>query len=496
MNKKVTLLTIALALGASATFAQSNHKSFEEFRSGIKSNFNAFRKTILDNYADFLDGEWHPYKSLNGELRDRTPKPSEAPQVPGTPKALPSTPPVAPVTPPSPVTPVAPVVPAATPSPVTPPAPTTPAGDSGFAFSWYNIPTQLPAVEYHISHRLSEPADFARQWRELDGAHVADRVLPGIRNAVKELGLNDYLTYKYIESYINARFPEATSSSRMAAVHYLLANMGYDARIAVTSSGVPLLLLPCQQTMYARNYLTIGDGKYYIFAPEDYDMSRLGSERILTCNLPAEAAKAAKFDLVLGQLNIPVAEHPFDLNYGDLHLTGSVNANLIPILYKYPQMPVSDYARSNIEPQLRNDLVRQVRQQLGQMNSDDAVEALLTFMHGAFEYATDEENHGFEKPYFLEETLYYPKNDCEDRAIFYTWLVWNALGHEAQLISFPGHEAAAVHLNRPLNGASYVDDNTVYYISDPTYIGSRTGMVMPVYNGTSPRIDYTYKNDK
>lgn len=63
--------------------------------------------------------------------------------------------------------------------------------------------------------------------------------------------------------------------------------------------------------------------------------------------------------------------------------------------------------------------------------------SLLQFVQSGFSYATDDAFHGFEKPYFLEENLFYPKNDCEDRAIFYTYLLWNALGVENQLLCFP-----------------------------------------------------------
>ena len=145
----------------------------------------------------------------------------------------------------------------------------------------------------------------------------------------------------------------------------------------------------------------------------------------------------------------------------------------MPVLYHYPQMPVSDFANSDVQPELRRKLIAQLRYN--------------------FEYATDEDNHGFEKPYFLEETLYYPKNDCEDRAIFYTYFLWNALGKEAQLISFPGHEAATVRLDNPVEGTCYDYEGATYYISDPTFIGSKTGMIMPPYKSTAPNIDYTFK---
>ena len=42
------------------------------------------------------------------------------------------------------------------------------------------------------------------------------------------------------------------------------------------------------------------------------------------------------------------------------------------------------------------------------------------------------------------------------------------------------------------DGTSYSFDGTVFYVSDPTFIGSHTGMVMPTYRGLEPKVDYTY----
>ena len=113
-------------------------------------------------------------------------------------------------------------------------------------------------------------------------------------------------------------------------------------------------------------------------------------------------------------------------------------------------------------------------------------------MQGSREYATDNAFHGFEKPNFLEETLFFNKCDCEDRAIMYGYLLWEVLGLHSQLLYFPGHESIAVALTEPIKGANYEDQGRTYYVSDPTYMGSVTGMCMPQYKDSAPRIDYTY----
>lgn len=102
---------------------------------------------------------------------------------------------------------------------------------------------------------------------------------------------------------------------------------------------------------------------------------------------------------------------------------------------------------------------------------------------------------GFEKPYFVEEILYYDKCDCEDRAIAFTWLLWNALGIPNQLIAYPMHESASVSLDADsgVSGYSYTVDGATYYSADPTYIGSKVGDVMPQFATVSPKVDKTYR---
>ena len=165
----------------------------------------------------------------------------------------------------------------------------------------------------------------------------------------------------------------------------------------------------------------------------------------------------------------------------------------MPLLYRYPQMPTADFARSSVLPDVRRDIVSQLKSQLAGMDEKTAVNTLLQFVQKGFEYSTDEDYHGFEKPYFLEETLFYPKNDCEDRAIFYTYLLWEVLGVPNQLICFPGHESASVALKESVKGSSYNHSGATFYISDPTYIGSVTGQCMPDYENTAPQIDFTYR---
>lgn len=545
MDIKKILLTGALIGGVSA-HAQAP-QSFQEFRQGILNDFQEFRKTILDHYADFLNGTWHEYEPLEPLKKPSAPKPMDVPDVkiskpstapvdlpkpvladlpeskvkpeeadepeekPKSPFDIPKT-----ITPPeagkevpptikvrpdlggSPVLAALPDIPRKVmPQEETPedeqeeiPAPQPEESRVGKdPVNFYGMEILVPQVNFKIMQSMGSAADFARNWKLLDEQDVADAALDALKPKMEHMGLNDYLAYEFLCAYMDSKFPGASSAPKMSAVHYLLSHMGYNARIALsTKTGDAVLLIPSQQSLYGKVYMTLGGERFYVMAPPGVNI--MGSP-IATCDLPKVASKGKKFDLRIKGLNLPMKEHRFDVEYGKLRLSGVVNENLMPIVYRYPQMDTADFAESELDSNLRKDLVNQVREQLGGMDLLAATNELLQFVQSGFSYATDDAFHGFEKPYFLEENLYYPKNDCEDRAIFYTYMLWNALGVENHLLFYPGHESASVSLPDQVSGTSYEHNGKKFYISDPTYVGSITGQCMPQFESTVPKIDLT-----
>ena len=460
MKKSLLLITLSFLTFGNDAVAEPP-ASFSEFRKGMLDDYNKFRKSVLDDYDRFLEAAWRDYEQFKGEDRYSTPKPKTAP--------------VKPVD----ITPVDQPVPApekpAKPKPWRkPPAPTPP-----------SQPTQPSPTS-----PTSPTQDYARQWREFADAD-AKSVIPALKELAEEHSFNDYLTFEMVRAYVNSRYSKADPTARVALQHYLLANMGYDVRIAVGDNTIPLLLVPFRQHVYARPFLKLDNHKYYVFQPEGMTLDP--ACRIATCQLPSDADLGAPVDLHLSGLNIPVKMKPFALSYNGIELKGEVNENIFPFLYRYPQMDMTDFAESTVNADLRADLVAQLKSQLEGLPRREAVDKLLQFTQSAFEYATDGDFHGFEKPYFLEEILYYPKCDCEDRSIFYTYMLWNVLGVENHLIAYPGHESAAVRLDEDIKGTSYDYDGARFYISDPTFIGSRSGMCMPSFVKTQPKIDHIYK---
>lgn len=490
MRSKKAILFLWAMTAVTSAVAQNN-SSFQDFRKNIFENYNNFRNSILENYDKFLENAWSEYNSIRGESSSPVPKPSAVPSVTEVPPASPQ------------LTDLPEAVPAHgmpktgedAPSAPTeiPPAPSAerPAAKP-FAFPFFGMEMQMPSIDFNIAKQLSGTREYAAQWRNLEKDGNARKLLPYVEELAGRYALNDYLKYELLSAYVHKRFANDHVTSRMSLLHYLLANMGYDVRIAVNGNGHPLILIPFRQDVYARPYLVLDNRKYYIFSDTDLDMGRPENTRISTCDLPSHIPAGAIMDLTLNGLNLPYEPYRYDIAFGGLRIQGEVNKNIFPVLFKYPQMPTGDFARSEVCPDVRRSIVEQLGPQLAGKPQNEAIDALLKFVQG-FDYATDEEYHGFEKPYFFEEMLYYAKCDCEDRAIFYTYLLWNVLGVENHLICYPGHESAAVHLSENIRGDAYDYEGRRFYISDPTYIGASTGMCMPMYVRESPQIDYIYK---
>ncbi|MDE6017810.1 MAG: hypothetical protein K2G85_03230 [Muribaculaceae bacterium] len=361
-----------------------------------------------------------------------------------------------------------------------------------FLFDYYGMEAFLPEIDFSISKTLSGPEQAGEHWQKMaaqEGGMETARQLFGL---ARQLGLNGYLTFRLAESYVNQKYKDSDANARMSAVHFLLSNMGYDARLIKLDNIFTVMMPFDQKVVYATMSQTIDGRKYTILYPEGYQPPRGQALKIMTCSLPASALGKTS-DLRLTGLDLPMKSKTFNITNGQLSLKGEVNENFGKLLHHYPQMPTGDFASSWVDQKLREDIVEQVKTQLGGLSEKEAVNRLMSLCHKGFNYSTDQDYHGFEKPYFFEENFIYDKNDCEDRAIFFSYLLWNALNLPCQLVQYPGHESATVAVNDDIEGYFYNTDDTKYYSADPTYIGSTVGMVMKAFRTASPTVDKQYK---
>ena len=357
-------------------------------------------------------------------------------------------------------------------------------------FEFFGMDAFIPEVDFDIEKRLESTNETGRHWKYMDGQKGGKETARQLFGLASQLGLNGYLTLRLTEAYVNQTFKNSNQKARMSAIHYLMSNMGYDIRLINFGDAFTVMMPFDQKIVYGVRNCTIDGRRYTIIIPDG--MENPNTVTLSTCQVPNDGLGQTS-DLRLTGLNLPMKGKPFEMTYNGLTIKGMANENIRQLLYHYPQMPMGDYASSWIDSDMRQDIVDQIKAQVGGMTDIQAINSLMSLCHYGFDYATDQANHGFEKPYFLEENFIYDKNDCEDRAIFFSYLVWNALGLPCQLIQYPGHESVAVAVNSDVNGYFYNTEGCKYYSSDPTYLGSHIGMIMSEFKQTSPVVDKHYR---
>lgn len=415
----------------------------------------------------------------------------EAPKAhPQAPKAAPETPKAQPQAPkaqqspkPTPKTPKNPK------TPITPTAAPTAAPPSQ-ATATTGLPMQFGGITYRVSDALrgATPAVSLNENSIADAYEALFRAdYKPLLADLKELrtnGLNnDWALYTFVND-LSGKL--ATGNSRKVLAQFLLNQLGYRARVAIVPSEnrLALYFAPNVQ-LYGVIFVDMNGVRYY-------DAEAKKPYSFYMCPKEAPAAK--------GKIDMNVASAPMFKGTGRIAtrkgtgksaamtVTTSVPEQLISYYKSIPQCDYSVYTNAAIDPGFKAEVLAALRPAVAGKSETEAAALLLDYVQHAFEYATDGDQFGYEKPFFVEELYYYPKCDCEDRSVFYRFLVRELLGLDVVLLEYPNHLATAVRFSTPPGGDCVQVGNSIYTVCDPTYIGAGIGMAMPSFKNTAAKV--------
>ena len=74
----------------------------------------------------------------------------------------------------------------------------------------------------------------------------------------------------------------------------------------------------------------------------------------------------------------------------------------------YPQCDYSVYFNAPVNAAMENRILSSLAPLVQGRNEADAANILINFVQTAFQYQTDGQQFGYEKPFFVEELFYYP----------------------------------------------------------------------------------------
>ena len=302
-----------------------------------------------------------------------------------------------------------------------------------------------------------------------------------IQNVKKDLNLNDwgvYLLVNDISSNVFSNQDEATLLS-----WFIFNKLGYAVRVGLADKHV-VMLHYSKKVIYSTPNYTLNNKKYY--ALSFYNKSGVG--RLFTYNQDYPDATKA-MDLAVKELPNFVDDKnakslKFKYQGSEYKVNFNYNKNIIDFMATYPQADYDTYFDAPIESQSYAQIATALKKYLDGKRASDAMNFVLSFVQHAFIYQTDPEQFGREKPMFAEETLYYDKSDCEDRAVLYAYLMKKLFNVNIVGIKYKDHMATAVQV--PMQGDAVNIQNKRYVIADPTYINATIGQSMPQYKSVIP----------
>ncbi len=323
----------------------------------------------------------------------------------------------------------------------------------------------------------------ADAWQQLSQADV--KALTDDCKALREaMRLGDWGYMGLLDAMGKAYY--GSSDKAVLFAFMMLVYDGYRVKICRMDNRLALMV-GVAETVYGYSFVTIDGLRHYILREDE-------AAQCYVVNLPEGGAKLFSSALA----SVPALAYE-GAPYREIRVPGKdgrvlsakvkPNKNLMRYYDALPRTGQWDYyVRTSLSREAKYALYPLLRKELHEKSEVEAVNFLLYFIQNGFEYRTDGEQFGYERPLFGDETFFYPYTDCEDRAILLSILAADLLGLEVVLVEYDNHLSTAIRFNEDVSGAYFQLDDGKYFCCDLTYIGAGVGESMPGYAEKSAKI--------
>jgi hypothetical protein len=487
---KLVLASVMLTLSMGFLEQASAQDTFEEWKKQQMQEFQDFKDKRDKAFMKFLEKAWKAIDSEKGVDLYEEPKPDDMPAA--DPGKAPPPPPKGPK--------VKVKVPDAEPIPeeeidlsvdisLDPIEVPKSANWPKVNFDYYQIPIATkydPRFDTTLTGKMNKDA-IAAYWKHVSQLDY-EPLIKRTGQLKDTLALNDWafvqMVYQMGEDVYGVNRPEATLFT-----WFVLTKNDYKLKVGYNDSGV-YLLLPSTQRVYNNPYFTLDGSKYYVLPLKagmdqptnlyTYEGSYPGQQHALDFSIK----QVPKFARSKATKNLS-----FEYNDETYDVPVSYDKNWVEFLKFFPQTDLVVYFDADVSSEAKTSLLKNLEPVIEGKSETEAVNMLLRFVQTAFAYQVDDKQFGKEKYLFPDETLHYPKSDCEDRCILFAYLVRNLTDLEVVGLRYPGHLATAVKFTEAPQGDFVKVDGKTYTIADPTYKYADIGMTMPQFKDKAPEIE-------
>ncbi|RYD86753.1 MAG: hypothetical protein EOP54_29900, partial [Sphingobacteriales bacterium] len=241
--------------------------------------------------------------------------------------------------------------------------------------------------------------------------------------------LNDWLYYQLIRKTAQQISPKAENYGRYTLYKwFLLANTGYDARLAVTADSKVIFYVYNNEDITDIPFFMVDGKQFMCLNYHDYAKADLHQDPPVPVDITVPGATNA-FSYIVTRMPDFKAENYIEkklqFTYGHkvYHFTVKLNPEVEKIFANYPGVDFASYFNIPLSKETHSSLIPVLKKNTEGMSQKKGVDYLMRFTRYAFLYEDDEENYGKEKRLSPEGTLFAKYSDCDDRAALFFYLV-------------------------------------------------------------------------
>ena len=340
----------------------------------------------------------------------------------------------------------------------------------------FNIPTGVLDAKFYPQNQKGI-AGFFGNVAKSDYEYLVE----DINRVCKTMNLNDWGIYLLVHKISESIFSNQDESDLLS--WFIFNKLGFSVKVGLSDRHV-VLVYYSKKVIYSTPNYTFGKKKFY--ALPKYTKNSFGKLYSYKQNYP-DATKA--FDLSLKSIpNFAQDMQTKTLSFKEFGKIYTIdfeyNQNLIDFMATYPQADYETFFNAPLGDKTYLDIATKLKKYTDGKKASDALNFVLHFVQKSFKYERDDEQFGREKVMFAEETLYYDKSDCEDRAVLFAYLVKNLFKIGVVGVKYKDHMATGLYI--PTSGDSVKDGRKKFIIADPTYVNASIGQSMPRYRSIRP----------
>lgn len=308
-----------------------------------------------------------------------------------------------------------------------------------------------------------------------------EELVSDIQKIKKDFNLNDWATYLLVLELSKTIYTEDDNAKLFS--WFIFNKLGYAVKVGLVDKHV-ILLHYSKKMIYSTPNYTFSKKKFY--ALSYYNKGSVGRVYTYSKNYPGSDNP---LDLSLKTLpNFALNKENKNLSFIDngkeINIEFTYNKNLIDFMGTYPQANYETYFNSPLENDTNIQILNGLKKHINGKKISEAMNFVLHFVQKSFRYEVDNKQFSREKVMFAQETLYFNKSDCEDRAVLFSYLIKELFGVNVIGVKYSDHMATALYI--PMEGDSVKSGAKRYVIADPTYINANIGQSMLEYKSKRP----------